>query len=214
MAKGKAALNWIEQNSQALTGLSDRIWELAEVGLQETMSAQAQEQFLAAEGFAITSGVAGMPSAFVAEWGHGKPVVGFLGEYDALPGISQKAQPTKEQLREGAPGHGCGHNLLGVGALAAAAALKREMEAAGLAGTVRYFGCPAEETLVGKVFMARAGLFDDVDATITWHPGSANAVTNESSNAMNSVKFQFHGRTATRPVTHITGAQRSTQLSS
>jgi aminobenzoyl-glutamate utilization protein B len=196
MAKGSVALNWIEHNSQALTDLSDQIWHLAEVGLQETRSAQAQEEFLAAEGFKVTSGVAGMPSAFVAEWGNGKPVIGFLGEYDALPGISQKPQPTKEPLREGAPGHGCGHNLLGVGALGAAAALKRELESAGIAGTVKYFGCPAEETLVGKVFMARAGLFDDVDAAITWHPGSVNAATNESSNAMNSVKFRFYGRTA------------------
>jgi len=196
LTKGKVAVQYIDDNAATLSSLSDRIWELAEVGLQEHKSAAAQEEFLRAEGFAIDSGVAGMPSAFVATWGQGRPVIGFLGEYDALPGISQKPKPTKEPLREGAPGHGCGHNLLGVGALAAAIALKREMAAGGLAGTVRYYGCPAEETLVGKVFMAREGAFGDVDAAITWHPSSLNAAWNSSSNAMNSVKFTFHGRTA------------------
>jgi len=194
--KGKHALRWIEQNQKALTDLSDRIWAYAEVGLQEHRSAQDQEEYLRQAGFEITSGVAGMPSAFVASWGEGAPVIGFLGEYDALPGISQKPQPTKEEYKAGAPGHGCGHNLLGVAALAAAVALKEELAAAGIPGTVRYYGCPAEETLVGKVFMVKDGLFRDVDAALTWHPGTTNAVWNNSSNAMNSVKFTFHGRTA------------------
>jgi aminobenzoyl-glutamate utilization protein B len=196
LAEGKDALAWIERRGADLTGLSDRIWELAEVGLQETQSAKAQEKFLRGEGFTVESGVAGMPTAFVASWGRGKPVIGFLGEYDALPGISQKAIPVKDPLKQGAPGHGCGHNLLGVAALAGAAALKREMEAHELPGTVRYYGCPAEETLVGKVFMVKDGLFDDLDAAITWHPGGLNSVWNNSSNAMNSIKFTFYGRTA------------------
>jgi len=196
VSSGEQALAWVEDKSRELTRLSDRIWELAEVGLQETGSARAQQEFLRAEGFEIEGGVAGMPTAFVASWGSGKPVIGFLGEYDALPGLSQKPLPVKEPLKEGAPGHGCGHNLLGVASLAGAAALKREMEAGGIPGTVRYYGCPAEETLVGKVFMVKAGLFDDVDAAITWHPGGLNSVWNNSSNAMNSVKFTFHGRTA------------------
>jgi aminobenzoyl-glutamate utilization protein B len=195
-SKGTSALQWVEQNAGSLVAMSDRIWEYAEVGLQETKSADDQAAYLREQGFSVSAAVAGMPSAFVATWGAGKPVIGFLGEYDALPGISQKAQPTKEQLRQGAPGHGCGHNLLGVAALGAAVALKQEMEAGGIAGTVRYYGCPAEETLVGKVFMVKNGLLADVDAAITWHPTSVNAVWNNSSNAMNSVKFTFHGRTA------------------
>ncbi|MDP2857934.1 MAG: amidohydrolase, partial [Bacillota bacterium] len=196
MEQGKQAVAWVDEKAQALIDLSDRIWEYAEVGLQELKSAKDQEDFLRAEGFAIDSGVAGMPTAFVASWGSGKPVIGFLGEYDALPGITQKPIPVKEPHRAGAPGHGCGHNLLGVGAVGAAAAVKREMEEQGIPGTVRYYGCPAEETLVGKVFMVKAGLFEDVDAAITWHPSSLNAAWNNSSNAMNSVKFTFHGRTA------------------
>ena len=196
MANGKTALGWIEGNSKALTDLSDRIWAYAEVGLHEVKSARDQADFLREQGFTVEAGVAGMPTAFVASWGSGEPALGFLGEYDALPGITQKPQPTKEEYRAGAAGHGCGHNLLGVGALAAAVALKNEMAAGGIPGTVRYYGCPAEETLVGKVFMARAGLFDDLTAAITWHPTAVNGTWNNSSNAMNSVKFAFHGRTA------------------
>lgn len=192
----KGIADWIEERREDFIQLSDLIWEYAEVGLQEIKSAKAQEEFLRKEGFDIQSGVAGMPSAFVASWGEGSPVIGFLGEYDALPGISQKAEPVKDPLRPGAPGHGCGHNLLGVGGLAAASALKHQMESQGLEGTVRYYGCPAEETLVGKVFMVKAGLFDDVDAVLDWHPTSVNTVRNASSNAMNSLKFAFHGVTA------------------
>jgi aminobenzoyl-glutamate utilization protein B len=193
---GSKALSWIERHSAALIELSDRIWEYAEVGLQEIESAAAQEEFLRAQGFDIKSGVAGMPSAFVASWGSGKPVIGFLGEYDALPGISQKAVPVKDPVQAGKPGHGCGHNLLGVAGLAGACALKAELEASGLPGTIRYHGSPAEETLVGKVFMAKDGIFDDIDVCLDWHPGAVNAVRNGSSTAMNSVKFTFHGRTA------------------
>lgn len=194
--KGKSALDWIARQAGALVTMSDRIWEYAEVGLQETRSAADQARYLRDQGFTVTEGVAGMPTAFVASWGQGRPVIGFLGEYDALPGVSQKVGPVQEALRPGAPGHGCGHNLLGVAALGAAAAVKQEMQAAGIPGTVRYYGCPAEETLVGKVFMVRDGLFEDVDAAITWHPSSVNGVANSSSNAMNSVKFTFYGRTA------------------
>jgi len=193
---GKALIQWIEQKSDDLIALSDQIWEYAEVGLQEVRSAKIQQEFLQAEGFEIKSGVAGMPSAFVASWGSGSPVIGFLGEYDALPGLSQKVSPVKEPLRRGEPGHGCGHNLLGVGGLAAAAALKHELASSRLSGTVRYYGCPAEETLVGKVFMVKDGLFDDVDIVLDWHPSTVNMVRNVTSNAMNSVKFSFHGVTA------------------
>ncbi len=193
---GEAILEWIDRKSGDLIELSDRIWEYAEVGLHETRSARVLEDFLRDEGFEIESGVAGMPTAFKASWGSGRPVIGFLGEYDALPGVSQKTLPVKDPLRPGAPGHGCGHNLLGVGGLAAAAALRHELETRGLGGTVRYYGCPAEETLVGKVFMVKEGLFEDVDAVLDWHPGHINAVGNTTSNAMNSVKFRFYGITS------------------
>lgn len=196
MARADAVSAWIEGKRAELTALSDRIWEYAEVGLQEHRSAQELEAFARAEGFTVESGVAGMPSAFVASWGQGAPVLAFLGEYDALPGLSQQRSPRRDPLQPGAPGHGCGHNLLGVAALAAACALKERMRAEGLPGTVRYYGCPAEETLVGKVFMVRAGLFSDVDVALDWHPTSLNAVRNHSTTAMNSAKFTFFGRTA------------------
>lgn len=186
----------IDNLAPALTALSDAIWGYAELGYKETRSAAAQADFLRGQGFSVRLGVAAMPTALVAEYGQGKPVIGFLGEFDALTGLSQKACSHREPLAEGAPGHGCGHNLLGVGSLAAATALKQEIEAGNLQGVVRYYGCPAEENGVGKTFLARYGFFDDLDAAITWHPGSLNMATYRSSLAINAVKFAFHGRTA------------------
>lgn len=188
--------NWVDQNSAQLIALSDKIWELAEVGLQEHQSAAALIAMAKANGFTVEEGVAGMPSAFVASYGSGHPVIAILGEYDALPGVSQRVHYVKEPLQPGAAGHGCGHNLLGVGALGGAIAVKEAMVQHRLQGTVRYYGCPAEETLVGKVFMVRDGLFDDVDISLTWHPGSNTALWASSSLAMNSAKFTFHGRTS------------------
>ena len=167
---------FIDDLSGDLVTLSNEVWRFAEVGLQEGESARVQADYLAKQGFSVKTGSGGMPTAFVAEWGSGKPVIGFLGEYDALAGLSQDVSPTKKPVTEGAPGHGCGHNLLGAGALGAAVALKRYLEESGKPGTVRYYGCPAEETLVGKVFMARDGVFNDLDVAITWHPGSLNSV--------------------------------------
>ncbi|MEX0973789.1 MAG: M20 family metallopeptidase [Bacillota bacterium] len=182
--------------SGRLVDVSRKVWEFAEVGLQENRSAAVQVDFLESEGFSVKQGTGGMPSAFVAEWGSGKPVIGFLGEYDALMGLSQKAVAVKDPVCAGAPGHGCGHNLLGAAALGSAVALKRYLTAHSLPGTVRYYGCPAEETLIGKVFMARDGAYDDLDVAITWHPGAVNTVQLGSSNGVNSVKFTFHGKTA------------------
>jgi len=138
-------------------------------------------------------GVGQMPTAFVASWGEGEPIIGILGEYDALPSLSQRVSAAKEPIEDGAPGHGCGHNLLGVAALGAALSVKEAMEKDKIQGTVRYYGCPAEETLVGKVYMARDGVFDDLDAAITWHPGYVNSVWASSALAMNSFKVNFHG---------------------
>ncbi len=134
-----------------------------------------------------------LPTAFVASWGTGKPVIGILGEYDALPGLSQGLSADRQALVNGGPGHGCGHNLFGTACLGAALSIKTAMEAGNVPGTIRYYGCPAEETLVGKTFMARAGLFDDLDAALSWHPGSTNSIWAGSSLAMNSFKVNFHG---------------------
>ena len=194
--KGDVALKWIADHEKDLTKISDKIWEYAEVGLQENKSAVLLEKLMKDNGFELVTGVSGMPSAFVATWGKGKPVIGFLGEYDALPGVSQERSPVRKPVKEGAPGHGCGHNLLGTGAAAAAIAVKNELEAGGLPGTVKFFGCPAEELLTGKAYMAKDGIFDGLDAAVTWHPGSTNAVRMGTSNAMNSAKFKFHGVTA------------------
>jgi len=186
----------VEALRDELVGAAREVWGLAEVGLKETKSAQLLMELCRRHGFTVEAGVAGMPTAFVASSGSGHPIIALLGEYDALPGLSQKAQPVKEPLEPGRPGHGCGHNLLGVGAFGAAVALKAALDRHGLPGTVRFYGCPAEETLVGKVFMVRDGLFDDVDAAITWHPGSTNTLWAGSALAMNSAKFTFHGRSS------------------
>jgi aminobenzoyl-glutamate utilization protein B len=170
-----------------------RIWELAEVGLQENRTADLLTDALRKEGFSVTRGVAGMPSAFVATYGRGRPVIGVMGELDALPGISNKPVPYKEPLVEGGAGHGCGHNGYAVTALGGALAVKAAMDMGLVKGTVKVFGCPAEETLVGKVFMVRDGVFDGVDACIGHHPSSFNGVSLRSGNAMNSVKFEFYG---------------------
>jgi len=137
-----------------------------------------------------------MNTAFIAEWGQGKPILGFIGEYDALPGLPQKVQPIKEPVGDGAPGHGCGHNLLGTGAVAGACAVKVWLEESGTQGTVRYYGCPAEEKGSGKVFMARDGAFDDLDAALNFHPSNMNYQTKGSNVGVTAVYYRFYGRTA------------------
>jgi aminobenzoyl-glutamate utilization protein B len=189
----ETGFSWIKRNARELARLSDEIWEYAELGLHEYQSAKALERFLKENGFEIESGVAGMPTAFVAKWGRGNPVLGFLGEYDALPGVSQKVLAEREELVPGGPGHGCGHNLLGVAAAAAAVALKEELSSRGLQGTVKYYGCPAEENFSGKAFMARDGYFEGLDVCLTWHPGSMNIVRGGSSLAVKSMIVTFHG---------------------
>ena len=148
---------------------------------------------LAADGFDVDWGAGGMPTAFVAEWGSGAPIIGFLGEYDALPGLSQELSSEKSPIENGGPGHGCGHNLYGTACMASIMGLKTAMEREGIGGTIRFYGCPAEETLVGKTFMARDGVFDDLDAAITWHPGDNNITWNGPTLAMNSFRVSFHG---------------------
>ncbi|MGH2550711.1 MAG: amidohydrolase, partial [Thermomicrobiales bacterium] len=178
--------------------MADQIWDHPELALAEYFACALQADDLAADGFAITRNAGDLPTAFVAEWtqGEGGPIIGFLGEYDALPGLSQERQFGQSPIVPDGPGHGCGHNLLGTAALAAASVLKAWLQHTGIAATVRYYGCPAEETCEGKVFMARAGVFDDLDAAITWHPGINTTVWASSSNAVNNLKFRFRGRTA------------------
>ena len=192
----KQAIKWVKVNRELLIDVSDQIWQFAELGLEEFKSSSLLIKTLNEAGFSVSSNVADMPTAFYADYGKDKPVIGILGEYDALPGLSQKAKPFKEVLTEGAPGHGCGHNLLGVGSLGAVLAVKDAIDLGNITGTIRYYGCPAEETFNAKGYMIKEGLFDDVDIALTWHPGNFNMLNLMSSLAMNSAVFKFHGRTA------------------
>jgi len=192
----KAIEGWVEANKSDLVSMSDKIWAHAELGLVEHESAKLQMEYLQSQGFEIKAGVGGMETAFVASWGKGKPVIGFLGEYDAVPMVSNKPVPYKEPLVEGGAGHGCGHNLLGVGAVGGAVALKELMKGKQIPGTIRYHGCPAEESSFGKTWMVRDGVFDDVDIVLDWHPGNSNSVSNSSSLADFVLKFNFYGKTA------------------
>jgi aminobenzoyl-glutamate utilization protein B len=173
------------------------LWGLAETALQEKESANLLRERLRQEGFNVTSGQGGMPTAFVAEFGAGRPVIGILAEYDALPDIGNAVAPAKSPRPDGVTsGHGCGHNLLGAGAVYGAIALKRTMEQCRLPGTIRLFGTPAEETLIGKTFMARDGVFDNLNVCIDWHPGGRTSVRNAQNLALNSFMVTFAGRTA------------------
>ncbi|MDE2775518.1 MAG: amidohydrolase [Chloroflexota bacterium] len=188
--------DWLDEHETRFTRMSDEIWDNPELQFLEFKASKLQADFLAAEGFQITWDIGGLSTAFAAEWGSGKPVIAFAGEYDALPGLSQKDQKDPEPIKAGAPGHGCGHNLLGTGCLAAALAFKEWLQASGHQGTVRYYGCPAEEGGSGKVFMGRAGAFDDLDATFNWHPWYINSAMKGSLLSVNRYYFRFHGQTA------------------
>jgi aminobenzoyl-glutamate utilization protein B len=192
----QAVLNWLEENQVQYAAMADKIWRTPELALKEFKSSRLQAEHLEREGFSITWDVGDLNTAFVAEWGQGKPVLGFIGEYDALPGLSQKLQPSKEPIEEGAPGHGCGHNLLGTGAVAAAVAVQKWLQTSGASGTVRYYGCPAEEKGSGKVYMARAGAFDDLDAALNFHPASINHPSKGTNVGVNAIYYRFHGRAA------------------
>jgi len=189
--KKKEALASIDKHQAEIIALSDRIWQLAETALEETQSSKLLADYAEAQGFKVERGVAGLPTAFVATYGQDRPVIGVLGEYDALPGLSQKAQPVKEALQPGAAGHGCGHNLLGTAALSSALAIKELIESGKLKGTVRFYGTPAEEATGGKVYMVRAGLFNDLDACLTWHPGQKNEVSVDGSQAIVEFIVEF-----------------------
>ena len=205
LAKGdkekKEAISWVEENKAELIKISDTLWSYAETAMLEYKSSRFLISELEKAGFKVERNVAGMPTAFIATYGKGKPIIGILAEYDALPGLSQKAVPYKDPIKPGAPGHGCGHNLFGAASVGAAMAVKYVMEKEKLPGTIRLYGCPAEETLVGKVWMARDGYFNDLDCALVWHPGTKNQVSYGSSSAMNSFTVTFYGKSS-----HAAGA--------
>ncbi len=186
-------LDHINNQDEELSYIAKEIWNNPQVALEEEFAAKLLSEKLEAEGFSIEWGAGGMPTAFIAEWGEGTPIIGFLGEYDALPGLSQEMTTDRSPIEAGGPGHGCGHNLFGTACMGSVIALKEAMQQGDISGTIRFYGCPAEETLVGKTFMARDGVFDDLDAAISWHPGSTNIVWSGSSLALNSFKVNFHG---------------------
>ena len=187
----------IEERSRLFTEASDKIWDYAEMRFEEYRSAELLCDILAEEGFAVKKGIARIATAFVASFGSGSPVVAILGEYDALSGLSQKNGVAKQDpLAAGQSGHGCGHNLLGAGALAAVVALKQYMAENEISGTIRYYGCPGEEGGSGKTFMAREGAFDDVDVALTWHPMTHNTIFSMSTLANYQVAFKFHGKSS------------------
>ncbi len=192
----QAAVASIDRQQPELVKMADQIWAFAETALRETQSAAVLADYAEAQGFDVERGVAEMPTAFIATYGKGKPVIGIMGEYDALPGISQKPQTTQEAFEEGAPGHGCGHNLFGTASLAAAVAIKDLIAAGDLDGTIRFYGTPAEEAIGGKLYMIRAGLFDDVDVALAWHPGDEISADTDSSQALVDFVVEFRGKTA------------------
>ncbi|MEN8125295.1 MAG: amidohydrolase [Bacteroidota bacterium] len=175
--------------------IAQKIWNYAEMGYQEEKSVALLQKTLSDDGFIITKGVAGMPTAFVAEYGKGKPIIAILGEYDALPGLSQQAVPEKKSANKEA-GHACGHHLFGTASTAAAIAVKNWIKANNTKGTIRFYGCPAEEGGSGKVYLVREGLFNDVDAVLHWHPNSLNDASVGASLANKSAKFRFYGISA------------------
>ena len=194
-------LDWLDANYEQTAATARALWDFAEVGYQETQSSALLQQQLADAGFEIEAGVADIPTAFVASYGSGGPVLAILGEFDALPGITQDATPTRHLLEEKAAGHACGHNLFGAGSSAAAIAVKNWLDATGTPGTIRFYGTPAEEGGSGKVYMVRAGLFDDVDFALHWHAADRNSAAARTTLANRSAKFRFTGVSA-----HAAGA--------
>jgi aminobenzoyl-glutamate utilization protein B len=193
----RKAIEQVESTRPLIEEMATNLWDYSEIALQETQSASLLIGKLREAGFRIEEGVAGMPTAFVATYGNGSPVIGILAEYDALPGVGNEAVPKRQPRKDGTTtGHGCGHNLFGAASVGGAIALKQVMAQEDLQGTVKLFGTPAEETLVGKVFMAKAGVFDGLDAVIDWHPSSKNKVKNQPGRAMNNFEVEFFGQPA------------------
>ena len=192
----KAAIASVEKHKTELIRISDSIWALAETAFDESGSAKLLADYAEKNGLTVTRGVANIPTAFTATYGSGSPVISILGEFDALPGISQKASPVKEPLNEGAAGHGCGHNLFGAASLGSAIAIKELMDAGKLKGTVKFLGTPAEEKFFAKVWMVKAGLWDDVDVNVSWHPGPKTEADVQSGLSLIDFIVEFNGQAA------------------
>lgn len=194
-------LSSVDSRSGEIAELASKIWGYAEVGYKEEKSSAALQDALKAGGFSVKPGAAGIPTAFVAEWGSGKPVIAVLAEFDALPGINQDASPVRSPIDGKAAGHACGHNLFGAGSVGAALAIKDWLAETKTPGTIRLYGTPAEEGGSGKVYMVREGLFNDVDFALHWHADDENSAEARTSLANRSAKFRFHGVSA-----HAAGA--------
>lgn len=192
----EAIIASVEKHKENLIKISDDIWALAETAFEENQSSKILADYAEQQGFKVERGVAGMPTAFVATYGSGKPVISVLGEFDALPGLSQKAEPNKNPLNEGAAGHGCGHNMFGAASLGAAVAIKELIASGKIKGTVKFFGTPSEEKYFGKIWMVRAGLWNDVDVNISWHPSAETMADVQSSLALIDFKIEFFGQAA------------------
>jgi len=192
----KELLNSIEQKSSELTDLSDKIWAAAEVAFREEKSSEYLIKYAEENGLKVEKGLAGMPTAFTATYGEGKPVIGIIGEFDALPGLSQTADTYRNELVEGGAGHGCGHNLFGTASLGAAVAIKELIEKGDLTGTVKFFGTPAEEKFFGKLWMIREGVFDDIDICMDWHPADHTEANVQPSLALVDFMVEFTGQSA------------------
>ncbi len=195
-ASKKAIVQSVEKHKKSLIEISDKIWKAAEIAFEETVSAETLASYAEANGFTVERGVAGIPTAFVATYGSGSPVIGILGEFDALPGLSQNTVPTKNPIEVGAPGHGCGHNMFGTASLGAAIAAKELMDQGKIQGTIKFYGCPAEEKYFGKVWMVREGLFDGVDVVLDWHPGAQTKVGVQTGLALVDFIVEFEGQAA------------------
>jgi aminobenzoyl-glutamate utilization protein B len=192
-ADSDSVLARVAAHADRFGNVSRQIWETPELGFHENKSSATLQNELRSNGFQVVANIAGMSTGFTATFGSGKPVIVLMGEFDALPGLSQKDVPTLTPVQAGAPGHGCGHNLLGSASALAAVAIKEEMQAKGLKGTLRYYGTPAEEGGGGKIYMIHAGLFKDVDAVLAWHPADSNRVNMSSLLANNGGRFKFYG---------------------
>jgi aminobenzoyl-glutamate utilization protein B len=193
----ETVLDEVDRLSSEIHLMAMKLWDFSETALMEAQSAEFLEGVLEEEGFSLERGVADMPTAFVASWGSGTPVIGVLAEFDALPGVGNAAVPHRAGREDGVTsGQGCGHNLFGAGSVGAAIVLKRTMQQHGIRGTVKLYGTPAEETVVGKVYMAKAGVFDDLDAVLDWHPGLETGVRNQPGRALNNFTVEFFGQAA------------------
>lgn len=195
-ANKASVIKSVTDRYQSLTELSDKIWSYEEIAFQEIKSARDLKEYAKEEGFSIRENIGDIPTAFIAEYGSGKPIIGVLGEFDALPGLSQKAESHKEALHEGGAGHGCGHNLFGVASLAAAIAIKDLIADGKLKGTIRFYGCPAEEKFFGKLWMIRSGAFDDLDVAMDWHPSGETKADVQSNLALVDFIVEYTGQAA------------------